>query len=81
MITRDDELISYGNLIAQERLMQVYPIDIPLSAGPNQWLVKRTESQFLWGWLEIDWRSELSGGWKNGQNQRQTIIFGNLSSL
>jgi protein-L-isoaspartate(D-aspartate) O-methyltransferase len=28
--------------------LQVYPIDIPLAAGTNQWLVKRAESQFLW---------------------------------
>ena len=28
--------------------LQVYPIDSPLEAGANQWLVKRAESQFLW---------------------------------
>lgn len=28
--------------------LQVYPIDFPLAAGANQWLVKRAESQFLW---------------------------------
>jgi hypothetical protein len=28
--------------------LQVYPIDCPLEARANQWLVKRAESQFLW---------------------------------
>jgi protein-L-isoaspartate(D-aspartate) O-methyltransferase len=28
--------------------LQVYPSDFSLSAGTNQWLVKRAESQFLW---------------------------------
>ena len=28
--------------------LQVYPIDFPLAASTNQWLVKRAESQFLW---------------------------------
>jgi protein-L-isoaspartate(D-aspartate) O-methyltransferase len=28
--------------------LKVYPIDVPLSAGHQQWLVKRKDSQFLW---------------------------------
>lgn len=28
--------------------LQVWPIDMPLTAGPNQWIVHRRESQFLW---------------------------------
>lgn len=29
--------------------LRVYPIDATPEVGPNQWLVKRSESQFLWG--------------------------------
>lgn len=32
--------------------LRIYPLDAPLVAGEKQWLVKREESQFLWG-LEI----------------------------
>jgi hypothetical protein len=28
--------------------LSAYPADYPLSAGENQWIVKRRESQFLW---------------------------------
>lgn len=28
--------------------LQVYPIDAPLTADNNQWIIKRRESQFLW---------------------------------
>lgn len=28
--------------------LQIYPLDVPLTAGKNQWIVKRRESQFLW---------------------------------
>ena len=28
--------------------LKVFPIDAPLKAGDNQWLVKRRDSQFLW---------------------------------
>jgi len=28
--------------------LQVYPTDVPVTAGGNQWLAKRRESQFLW---------------------------------
>jgi protein-L-isoaspartate(D-aspartate) O-methyltransferase len=67
VLAKDDLLLSYGNLAAEERLardleqwvklgmpgaasfaLQVFPADTPLTAGENQWLVKRQESQFLW---------------------------------
>jgi hypothetical protein len=28
--------------------LQVYPTDVPLTAGEHAWIVKRHESQFLW---------------------------------
>ena len=28
--------------------LHLYPADVPLTPGPNQWIVKRRESQFLW---------------------------------
>ncbi len=28
--------------------LHVYPVGVPLSAGENQWIIKRRESQFLW---------------------------------
>jgi hypothetical protein len=28
--------------------LKLYPIDVPLNAGHQQWLVKRRDSQFLW---------------------------------
>jgi protein-L-isoaspartate(D-aspartate) O-methyltransferase len=40
--------VNLGMPTAASLALQVYPIDLPLVAGENQWLVKRTESQFLW---------------------------------
>lgn len=67
VITKDDQLVSYGSEEAKERLisnvkrwvdlgmpgaasfnLQIHPIDAPLTTAPNQWLVKRKQSQFLW---------------------------------
>jgi hypothetical protein len=28
--------------------LHAYPVDVPLSASDNQWIVKRRESQFVW---------------------------------
>ena len=28
--------------------LSIHPTDKPVTAGPNQWIVKRNESQFLW---------------------------------
>jgi len=67
VVAKNDFLISYGNSVAEEQLMQdvkqwvelgmpsavsfelkIYPIDYPLTVSENQWIVKRSESQFLW---------------------------------
>jgi hypothetical protein len=67
VLARDDLLLSYGNTIAEERLLhslaqwvklgmpgavsfalKIYPVDVPLTAKENEWLVRRKESQFLW---------------------------------
>jgi len=67
VIAKEDMLTSYGNLTAEQRLMEdirrwvdlgmpsaasfdlkIYPLDFPLTAEENQWIVKRNESQFLW---------------------------------
>jgi hypothetical protein len=28
--------------------LKIYPIDYPLTANENEWIVRRKESQFLW---------------------------------
>jgi protein-L-isoaspartate(D-aspartate) O-methyltransferase len=67
VIAKDDLLLSYGNTIAEERLLnsleqwvklgmpgaasfglRIYPIEFPLTADENEWIVKRREAQFLW---------------------------------
>jgi protein-L-isoaspartate(D-aspartate) O-methyltransferase len=39
--------------------LQVYPLDARLAAGTKQWLVKRSESQFLWS-LDQDQRANTA---------------------
>jgi protein-L-isoaspartate(D-aspartate) O-methyltransferase len=67
VIAKDDKFISFGNLAAEEKLMEdirtwiklgmpsavcfnlkIYPKELSLSMNENQWVVKRSESQFLW---------------------------------
>src|SRR5215216_2429646 len=67
VIAKDDLLLTYGNLTAEERLLKalerwvklgmpgaaslalkIYPVDFPLKANENEWIVRRQESQFLW---------------------------------
>ncbi len=67
VIARHDELITYGNLAAQDRLLawlrrwiewgmpaaaafalRIYPAHLPIQPADNEWIVKRTHSQFLW---------------------------------
>jgi len=67
VLAMDDQLISYGNTVATERLgqlvhqwvdlgmptassfsLRVYKNDAPVVPSSGQWLVKRSESQFLW---------------------------------
>ena len=40
--------VDFGMPSAASFALQVYPRDVPLSAGEQQWLVTRRESQFLW---------------------------------
>lgn len=40
--------VKLGMPSASSFALQVFPIEFPLIAGENQWLVKRRESQFLW---------------------------------
>jgi protein-L-isoaspartate(D-aspartate) O-methyltransferase len=42
------EWVDLGMPSAASFALQVYPIDIPLKAENNQWIVKRKESQFVW---------------------------------
>ena len=67
ILARDDLLRSYGNTVAEERLLKaleqwvklgmpaaanfglrIYPVEFPLTANKNEWIVKRKEAQFLW---------------------------------
>ena len=67
VVAKDDYLLSYGNVKAEEQLLnalqgwiklgmpsaasfslKIYPIDFPLMASENEWIVNRKESQFLW---------------------------------
>lgn len=41
--------VKLGMPTAASFALQIYPLDFPLAAGENQWIVKRKESQFLWG--------------------------------
>ena len=40
--------VDLGMPSAASFMLQVYPSDSPLTAGENQWIIKRKESQFLW---------------------------------
>ncbi|VEP17624.1 conserved hypothetical protein [Hyella patelloides LEGE 07179] len=42
------EWVDLGMPCAANFKLKVYPIDIPLTANKNQWIVKRKDSQFLW---------------------------------
>lgn len=41
--------VEFGMPSAASFELKIYPIDCPLTASDNQWIVKRSESQFLWG--------------------------------
>ncbi len=43
-----EQWVKLGMPGAASFALQVFPMDVPLSAGENQWIVKRQESQFLW---------------------------------
>ncbi len=40
--------VTLGMPSASSLSLKVYPRDVPLTAGMNEWLVRRSESQFLW---------------------------------
>lgn len=52
LLQRIRQWVDLGMPSAASFALQVYPIDAPLTADENQWIVKRRESQFLWS-LEI----------------------------
>jgi hypothetical protein len=43
-----DRWVRLGMPGAASFALKIYPVDAPLSAGKNEWLVRRRESQFLW---------------------------------
>jgi protein-L-isoaspartate(D-aspartate) O-methyltransferase len=43
-----EKWINLGMPGAASFSLRIYPIDYPLTANENEWIVKRTESQFLW---------------------------------
>ncbi len=43
--------VTLGMPSASSLSLKVYPRDVPLTAGTNAWLVRRSESQFLWSLL------------------------------
>ena len=47
-----EQWVKLGMPSASSFKLKVYPIDLPIVAAENQWLIKRKESQFLW-FLEI----------------------------
>jgi protein-L-isoaspartate(D-aspartate) O-methyltransferase len=52
LVQKVRQWVDLGMPSAASFTLRVYPSDVPLTAGENQWIVKRKESQFLWS-LEI----------------------------
>lgn len=48
LLQRIRQWMDLGMPTAASFALQVYPSDSPLTAGENQWIVTRSESQFLW---------------------------------
>jgi protein-L-isoaspartate(D-aspartate) O-methyltransferase len=48
LLQRIRQWMDLGMPTAASFALQVYPSDSSLTAGENQWIVKRSESQFLW---------------------------------
>ncbi len=48
LLQKVKEWVDLGMPSAASFKLQVYPIDFPLPADRNQWIVKRQDSQFLW---------------------------------
>lgn len=43
-----EQWVKLGMPGAASFALKVYPIELPLTAGENEWIVRRKESQFLW---------------------------------
>jgi protein-L-isoaspartate(D-aspartate) O-methyltransferase len=48
LIKRLEQWVKLGMPSAASFRLKIYPIEFPLSANENEWIVKRQESQFLW---------------------------------
>ncbi len=48
LMQRIREWVDLGMPSAASFKLEIYPIDLPLQAKENSWIVKRRESQFLW---------------------------------
>jgi hypothetical protein len=48
LLQRIREWVDFGMPSAACFAVQVYPIEVPLTAGDREWIVRRSESQFLW---------------------------------
>lgn len=48
LIKRLEQWVKLGMPSAASFALKIYPIDFPLTANENEWIVKRKESQFLW---------------------------------
>jgi protein-L-isoaspartate(D-aspartate) O-methyltransferase len=55
LLQRIKQWVDFGMPSAASFAVQVYPIEVPLTASDREWIVRRSESQFLWK-LDIDWR-------------------------
>jgi protein-L-isoaspartate(D-aspartate) O-methyltransferase len=47
-----EQWVWLGMPAAPSFTLQIFPVDVPVSAGENQWIVKRQEAQFLWSLKE-----------------------------
>jgi protein-L-isoaspartate(D-aspartate) O-methyltransferase len=52
LLRRIRQWVDLGMPSAASFALQVHPVDVPLTASDNEWIVRRSESQFLWR-LEI----------------------------
>lgn len=48
LIKRLEQWVKLGMPSAASFALKIYPIEFPLMANENEWIVKRKESQFLW---------------------------------
>jgi protein-L-isoaspartate(D-aspartate) O-methyltransferase len=48
LLVKVREWVDLGMPSAASFTLKIYPIDLPLKTGSNQWIVKRKDSQFLW---------------------------------